>query len=272
MQQIAITGGKGGTGKSSFAILLALKLSREGKRVVLCDADVECPNDYLILGTKQNSPEAIYQDYPEIDADKCTRCGKCVESCRFNAMFRVGDEPQVVKNLCCGCGLCWAICPAGAISVKREPCGASFVDAVSERLWLVTGRSLPGIEETGPIVRDTKARALELAEKVGADFLLVDTAAGTHCSVINALIGSELAYLVAEPTPLGVHDSGIMLDLLKIIGIPSEIVLNKSGIARDELIEGMAKTREVKIAYRVPYSEELVKAYSNRDMDRLNII
>ncbi|RLI34546.1 (4Fe-4S)-binding protein, partial [Candidatus Bathyarchaeota archaeon] len=41
MLQIASTGGKGGTVKSTFAVLLAIKLSREGRRVLLCDCDVE---------------------------------------------------------------------------------------------------------------------------------------------------------------------------------------------------------------------------------------
>ena len=52
MKKIAITGGKGGTGKSTVAILLALKYAKLGKKVVLVDCDVECPNDYLILGEK----------------------------------------------------------------------------------------------------------------------------------------------------------------------------------------------------------------------------
>ena len=263
MKQIAITGGKGGTGKSTFSILLASKLLRGGKRVVLCDADVECPNDHLMLGVDLKNPKTIYQDFPLIDEEKCTRCDKCVENCRFNALFRIGDKaPQVVKNLCCGCGLCWGICPEGAITARKEPCGESFTNRISDGFWLVTGRSLTGVEETGPIVAEAKTRALELAGDKSADFLIVDTAAGTHCSVINALIGSELAYVVTEPTPLGAHDSRQIIKLLGIIGIPVELVLNKSGVARDEVIERVAEEFDVKIGYKVPYSEELVRAYS----------
>lgn len=263
MQQIAITGGKGGTGKSTFAILLAMKLLREGNRVVLCDADVECPNDHLILGVDLEDSKTIEQGYPDIDSEKCGRCGKCVDSCRFNALFQIKEQaPQLVKNLCCGCGLCWGICPEGAIGVKQEACGESFSVEVVEGLWLVTGRSLPGVEETGPIVRETKERALELGLGVKADVVLVDTAAGTHCSVINALTGAELAYLVTEPTPLGAHDSRLMLKLLGVIGIKTEIVLNKAGVANDAVIEELAEEQDVKIVHRVPYSEGLVEAYS----------
>ncbi len=272
-RQIVITGGKGGTGKSTFAILLSLKLAKEGKKVVLCDADVECPNDHLILGMDLSDGEVIYQDFPEIDNEKCTRCGKCVEQCRFNALFMLkGQKPQIVKDLCCGCGLCWVICPEGAITSKKEACGVSFTNKVSDNLWLVTGRSRAGVEESGPIVKETKMRARKLAEKMGADVLLVDSAAGTHCSVINALTDSELAYVVTEPTPLGANDSKLMLDLLKIIGIPSEIVLNKSGIARDEVIENLAKSKNVKISYRIPYSKDLVEAYSKGKLNEVDLI
>lgn len=273
MRQISITGGKGGTGKSTFSILLALKLAREGKRVVLCDADVECPDDNLILGADLGDSETIYQDFPEIDESKCTRCRKCVDECRFNALFQVDDKPpQVVKNLCCGCGLCWGVCPEGAISVRKEPCGESFTARVSERLWLVTGKSVAGVEETGPIVAETKKRAAKLAEEVGADSLLIDTAAGTHCSVINALTGSEMAYVVTEPTPLGAHDSQLMLELLGIIGVPAKLVLNKSGVARDELIEDLAKEKGIEIAHRMPYSEDLVRAYSTGKLEEVRLI
>ncbi len=263
MERIAITGGKGGTGKSTFAILLASELLKRGKKVVLCDADVECPNDHLMLGADLKKPDTIYQDFPVIDGEKCTRCGKCVENCRFNALFRIGDNPpEVVKNLCCGCGLCWGICPEGAISARKEPCGESFACRISEGLWLVTGRSLAGVEETGPIVAEAKRRALKLAEESGADCLLVDSAAGTHCSVINALTDAEKAYVVTEPTPLGAHDSRQIIRLLGVIGVPAELVLNKSGVARDEIIETVAKELDVDIAHRIPYSEALVEAYS----------
>ena len=89
MEKIAITGGKGGTGKSTMAILLANKYLKEGKRVILADCDVECPNDYLILGQKLKKPvQKIYADFPRIDKSKCQKCGKCVEVCRQNAIFQ----------------------------------------------------------------------------------------------------------------------------------------------------------------------------------------
>ncbi|MCK4336278.1 MAG: P-loop NTPase [Candidatus Aenigmarchaeota archaeon] len=273
MKRIAITGGKGGTGKSTFAVLLAYKLLKEGKKVVLCDADVECPNDHLILGKGLEFPEPVYQKIPVIDPGECRKCGLCVRECRFNALFQLpGKPPSVVENLCCGCGLCWTICPHGAISKRNKECGKSYETRIEKDFWLVTGLSSAGVEETGPIVRDTKIRAEEVAKKVGADYLLVDTAAGTHCDVINALMRNEKAYVVTEPTILGEHDSELILKLLDVIGIPKEIVLNKAGVASKKGVEKVAEKFETKISFEIPYSEELVKAYCRGNLRGLDLL
>jgi MinD superfamily P-loop ATPase len=273
MKRIAITGGKGGTGKSTFAVLFAYKLMKEGKKVVLLDADVECPNDYLILGKGLEAPEPIYQKIPLIDKEKCKKCGLCVEKCRFNALFQLpGKSPTVVENLCCGCGLCWTICPYGAIKTEDRERGKSFLTEVENGFWLVTGLSSAGIEETGPVVADTKKRALELARKVKADYLLVDTAAGTHCDVINALIGNEKAYVVTEPTLLGEHDSGLIMKLLEVLGVPREIVLNKAGVSSKKGIEEVARKFGTKVSFEIPYSEELVRAYSKGKLKQVKMI
>jgi len=271
-QTIASTGAKGGVGKSTFAILLAYKLAGQGKKVVLCDCDVECPNDHLIIGKDldEKTSEPIYQEYPVLDEDKCIKCGICSKTCRENAIFWIKEKlPIFIYDLCTGCGACWLVCPQKAISTKKEKAGESFVSKVNDNLWLVTGRSKAGISETGPIVIEVKKRAIELAKKEKADILILDTAPGTHCSVIQALLGSDKAYAVTEPTPLGAHDLSLILELLQKIKVPSEIVLNKADVGRRELIEDISKKFKIRITTEIPYSEELVKAYCERDLQRV---
>ncbi len=273
MKRIAITGGKGGTGKSTFAVLLAYKLVKEGKKVLLCDVDVECPNDHLILGQELKNPTPIYQKIPVISQEKCRKCGLCVRECRFNALFQVpGKVPGVVENLCCGCGLCWSVCPHGAISTADKECGKSYEMEIEKNLRMVTGLSLAGIEETGPIVRDTKVNAEKAAREMGADYLLVDTAAGTHCDVINALLSSDKAYVVTEPTILGEHDSELILELLDVLKIPKEIVLNKAGVSGREGIDRVAGKFNTEVSFEIPYSEELVRAYSSGNLRGLDLL
>ena len=270
MELIASTGAKGGVGKSTFAILLAFKLANKGRKVVLCDCDVECPNDFLILGKElKRKIGTIYQEYPTLDKKKCVKCGLCSNSCQEHAIFWVKNKyPLFIYNLCTGCGACWMVCPNKAIKTKKESIGEIFVNRI-KNFWLVTGKSKAGVSETGPIVAEVKKYAIKLAKKEGADFLIIDTAPGTHCSVIQALLGCDKAYAVTEPTPLGAHDLSLILKLLEKIKVSTEIVLNKADIGNREIIERIAKKFDVKISVEIPYSEELIKAYCEKDLEKM---
>ncbi len=253
MEKIAITGGKGGTGKSTVAILTAADFLKKGKKVVLVDCDVECPNDYLILGEKLEEKEKIYGDFPVLIKEKCKKCGLCARTCRENAIFqKPGDYPVFLEDLCTGCGACWTVCPHGAIKPEKREIGKIYLNKI-DNLVLITGEAKPGLEETGPVVEATK----KFAEKVSknADVILFDTAAGTHCPVINALVGTDKAYAVTEPTPMGKYDLKLILELCKKLEIPAKIILNQADLGDKGLIKG-------KIEKEIPYSKELAKAYS----------
>jgi MinD superfamily P-loop ATPase len=272
MRTIAITGGKGGTGKSTVSILLANKLRKEGKRVILCDCDVECPNDYLLLSQKLEKPEkAVFAQFPRLDKKKCIQCGLCARNCRSNAIFQApGQYPIFLHELCSGCGLCWHLCPQRAIKVEKKKTGEIFGNKIDENFYLVTGRSIGVVDETGPIVTPTRNYALALAKKIEADYLLLDTSVGLHCGVIRALIGVDLAYAVTEPTPLGAHDLKLILDLLKTLEVPTKIVLNQADLGQSKPIERIAREDRVEIKYKIPYSRELVKAYSKGELGRIS--
>jgi len=127
---------------------------------------------------------------------------------------------------------------------------------------LITGIAKAGLEETGPVVAETKKFALKLAKKVKADYLLIDTAAGTHCPVISALLGTDKAFCVTEPTPMGAYDLKLILDLCRKIEIPAKIIINQADLGDKRGVERIAKGFKVEIDKEIPYSKELVKAYS----------
>ncbi|HHE76449.1 MAG TPA: 4Fe-4S dicluster domain-containing protein [Candidatus Parcubacteria bacterium] len=270
LKKIAITGGKGGTGKSTFAVLFSSRLIKQGKKVILCDCDVECPNDYLLLGKKNlnKAVKKIFAEFPVLIKKKCKKCGLCVKSCRQNAIFQPRNKdgslgyPQFIKNLCSGCGVCASVCPFGAIKYRKEANGRIYVNKVKENFWLITGLANANIEETGPIVRETKEFALSFAQKRKADYIIFDTAAGTHCPVISALLGCDSAYCVSEPTPMGAYDLKLILSLIKKLKIPGKIILNQADLGDKKLIESAASEFKVKVIEEIPYSRELVKAYS----------
>lgn len=289
MKKIGITGGKGGVGKSTVAILLANKLRSKGEKVILCDCDVECPNDYLLLGEKLKSPaQKVYAQFPQLDESKCIKCGLCARNCRSNAIFEApGQYPLFLHELCSGCGLCWHLCPHQAIKIEKKVIGEIFENNVKcqslnvksttqisklNNFYLVTGKSVGVVEETGPIVSQTRRYAEDLGKKINADYLLIDTAVGMHCGVIRALINVDLAYAVTEPTPLGTHDLKLILELLKKLKVPAQIVLNQADLGNRRPIDQIAQHLGVKIAYEIPYSKEILNAYSKGELSEVNIL
>ena len=273
MKKIAVTGGKGGVGKSTVAVLMANKFVSEGKRVILCDCDVECPNDYLLLGQKLGKPKKkVYAEFPKLIKEKCTKCGLCARTCRNNAIFQApGKYPIFIKDLCSGCGACWIVCPFGAIKPEKEEIGQVFLNKIKKNYWLVTGVAKPGLEETGPVVTQTKKFVSNLVKKIKPDFILFDTAAGTHCPVISALLDCDLAYAVTEHTPMGAYDLNLILDLCQKLGVPAKIVLNQSDLGDKTRVQKIAKKYKINIEKEIPYSKKLVEAYSKGQLLDFNL-
>ncbi len=264
IQKIAITGGKGGTGKSTFSVLLANKLIKQGHKVVLVDVDVECPNDYLLVNQKlEKIAKFVYTKFPKLDKRKCRKCGLCVESCKSNAIFQApGKYPIFLPELCAGCGVCWLTCPYNAIRPQKVKTGKIFVNKVKRNLWLITGQTNPGLEETGPAVAQVKKFALQFAKKKNIDMVLFDTAAGIHCPVIQALIGVDLAYAVTEPTPMGAYDLESILSLSQKLKIRIKVILNQANLGSKKLVEKVVNKYKTKIINEIPYSKNLAQAYS----------
>jgi MinD superfamily P-loop ATPase len=264
--KIAITGGKGGTGKSTVSTALAVELAKK-YRVILVDADVECPDDHIILSIKREKIKDVEAFLPLFNQEKCLKCGKCSEICKENAIVIIQDKyPLLIKGQCTGCGACLLACPNKAISGNVQIIGSiylgkpGFDSKIAENLILISGEMDIGFESSSPVVNATRDFALELEEKY--DFLLVDTAAGTHCNVITALMGVDMALAVAEPTPLGKHDLEIILKLLEILKIKSAIIVNKADVGDLSLIKEIGDKYNVKIISEIPYTKEIIKSYS----------
>jgi ATP-binding protein involved in chromosome partitioning len=62
---IAVSSGKGGVGKSTVAVNLAVSLALDGAKVGLMDADVYGPNVPLMLGVANKQPQVgTKSDHP----------------------------------------------------------------------------------------------------------------------------------------------------------------------------------------------------------------
>lgn len=260
---IAVTGGKGGTGKTTVAVNLAVGLSAKGSKVMLVDADVDGPCCAMLLGTELGADEEVRIFKPEIDAAKCTGCGRCVEVCHEHALIGLkGQTPSFLEELCSGCKACQLVCEADAIKSGQKTLGTIYVTE-SDGIKLVVGELKP-TEPRSPIVaRATMLRAAEELKKGKFDIAVVDTAPGIHNVIAQALWEADLALAVTEPTPLGAHDLGFMLDLTEELGLPTEIILNKANIPsglKDQVVK-TSRDRGVKIVAEIPMDDELLHSY-----------
>ncbi len=257
--KIAITGGKGGTGKSTVATALAYVLA-EKKKVLLIDADVDCPADNLILGLKLKKIKNVENTIPKFDFNKCIQCGKCAQVCPEHAIVSVKNKnPVFIPEQCIGCMACKMVCPVGAISETKQKIGEILMGE-KKNLTLISGKMNPGIEESSLIVNALKKFTAEKEKEY--DYVIIDTAAGTHCPVISALLGSDYAFAVTEPTPLGAHDLDLILTLIKKLEIKTKIILNKSDIAPKDIIKKIGKKYQTEIITEIPHSKEIEKLYS----------
>ncbi len=255
--KITVTGGKGGTGKSTVATNLALLLSKKHK-VVFVDADVECPNDHILLSAKLENEEEVKLFKPKFDYSKCTKCGLCVQNCSENAILQFKEGyPFLMPTLCSGCRTCQLVCPVeGAILDDYRLVGHTYRTKVRDNLELVTGVLAEGEERSYPTVLAARQRAMN----IDANIYLFDTMPGTGNHVAAAIEDSDIVITVTEPTPLGRHDLEMILKLLKKLKLKAWVVINRSDIStisHDEIL----KKYDAEIIAEIPMLEEILKSY-----------
>jgi len=256
--KIIIASGKGGVGKSMLSSSLALLFSKE-KRIVACDCDVDAPNLGLWLGiTTWDKSEKISTSFKaEINQDKCKKCGKCKDTCRFFAIEK-NDNFTVNNFLCEGCGACQLVCPVDAIEIKPVKNGELREKKTKYGFPLFSGQLYPGESGSGKIVEQLK----EKAEKINYDLMLLDSAAGIGCPVIASIRGSDYAVLITEPTPSGFSDLKRILEIVNQFNIPYGIVINKWDI-NPRLSDEIEKWSGDNFLGKISYDKKVIESIVN---------
>ena len=260
---VAVTGGKGGTGKTTVAANLAAVLTGMNHRVLLVDTDVDSPTTSIVLGVRPQRLLTVEAFIPKIVEMKCTKCGRCAEVCRPHALVQIKNRyPMFFEELCSSCEACRISCPAEAIVGGKKTLGT--VNRVSkDRLTFIGGELRVGEARSAEVVVAAKHAAFDEACNDGYDLVIVDTAPGTHCNVVQGLRAADLAVAVTEPTPLGIYDLELILQLSREIGIPTKVVINKSTLVSGdrEGVGEMAAKYGSEVFAEIPVDKQLFKAY-----------
>ncbi len=249
--KIAIASGKGGTGKTTVAVNLAQVY---GSPVQLLDCDVEEPNAHLFLKGTVRTREIVTIPIPEVDQSLCDACGECSRFCQYHAIVSLKTAPLVFPELCHGCGGCALVCPRRAIRQTDRRIGTIEV-LEADKVSLIQGRLDVGVATTPPLIRAVKTRV-----QLGTPAIL-DAPPGTSCPVVTALRGTDFVVLVTEPTPFGLHDLQLAVEMVRQLGIPFGVVVNRMGIG-DDRVQMFCAQEDVPILVEIPDDRRIAEAYS----------
>ena len=247
---IAIASGKGGTGKTTVAVNMALSL----ENVQLLDCDVEQPNAHLLLHSKTNKEKIVYVSTPLVNEELCDHCGKCSKFCQFNAIFVSPIEVLIFKEICHSCGGCAIICPRKAITEEKHKIGILKYGSAGD-LEIIYGELDIGEPMAVPVIKEVKNQIKN------SKTVILDSPPGTSCPVIETVRESDFCILVTEPTPFGLHDLKITVQVLKELSIHFGVIINRAGIG-DKTVQEYCKENSIPILLEIPFQRKIAELYS----------
>jgi MinD superfamily P-loop ATPase len=260
MKEIVIISGKGGTGKTSITAAFALL---GGPEIVVADCDVDAADMHLLLQPDFAGAEDFYSGQVAlIDQEMCTRCGKCAEVCRFDAIPVIEDSYIVQPLDCEGCGFCGRVCSDNAITFLDQNVGEWYISSTRAANTMVHARLGVGAENSGKLVARVKVESRRIAEATGKELIVVDGSPGIGCPVVSSLSGAALVVLVTEPTVSGLHDLKRVYQLVKKFDIPAGCIINKYNLNLEvsREIEDYLKQEGITHIADLPYDETFTRA------------
>lgn len=249
--KIAVASGKGGTGKTTVAVNLALS----EKNTQLLDCDVEEPNANLFIHAPFSKEQTVSVSVPEINEDRCTYCGKCSEFCAYNALAVVPNHVLVFSELCHSCKGCELVCPVDAVSWRNRSVGL-IRKGDKDGLSIIEGDLNLGESMAIPVIKAVKK---EVDEK---RTVIIDAPPGTSCPVMEAVEDADFVLLVTEPTPFGLHDLKLAVDVVRRMHLPFGVIINRDGMG-DKRVDLYCQQEEIPVLLRIPHDTTIASLYSD---------
>ncbi len=247
---VSVASGKGGTGKTSVAVNMALSVGN----VQFIDCDVEEPNAHLLLHPKLHKVQPVYTFIPLVNEALCSHCGDCSKFCQYNAIFASPQKVLVFPDLCHSCGGCELVCPKKAIGWEKYRIGTLKFGSVGD-LALVYGELEVGKPLAVPVIKAVKQQITK------GKIVILDSPPGASCPFVETVRGSDFCVLVTEPTPFGLHDLKITVQVLRKMLVPFGVIVNRAGVG-DKKVYDYCKEENIRILMDIPYERKIAELYS----------
>lgn len=244
--KIAILSGKGGTGKT----FVSVNLAEAAPSAFYLDCDVEEPNGHLFFKPDHVKTIPVYKKLPVFQEDKCNGCRKCIDFCRFNALAFIGKKPKVFPDICHSCGGCSYICPENAVTEEKHQIG--HVECGEHgNVKVVTGVLNIGEASGVGVIKEV----LRQAEGYKDENVIIDCPPGSACTVMESIEQSDYCIMVAEPTVFGLHNFEMVHELVRLLGKPYGVIINKAP-EEETAMDIYCKENDIQVLCRIPYSSK----------------
>lgn len=250
--ELVVLSGKGGTGKTT----IAASLSELAKDVLRIDCDVDASNFYLYYeGTDIEAQEFYGGKKAVINVNKCIKCGKCEEICKFDAI-----HGYKIDNFACeGCGACVRTCPERAIELIDEKAAQAFVTELDNGI-ISRAKMEIGSDGSGKLVTLLRKNGKRFYNK--ERLTIIDGSPGIGCSVIASITGCDAVLIVTEPTVSGLEDLMRVVALCESFGLYIMVCINKYDINEEmtETILNFTEQRQLRLVGKIPYDDTVMKS------------